>query len=421
MRKMQVYWIWFAMLPALRIELKLALLERFSDPEDIYNATTDALSRTEGITPEALQALENKDLRESRRICEVCRRKNIGILAIGDSNYPSRLRNIADPPVVLYYRGKLPNFEEVPVISVVGTRKATAYGLNTARTVSRQIAACGGLVASGGAAGVDTMAMQGALEAGAPVVGVLGCGVDVVYPKSNGLLFAKTVEQGCLLSEYPPGTQPLPWHFPQRNRILSGIANGVLVVEAPERSGALITARQALEQGRDVFVVPGNIDVVTCAGSNALLQDGAAPVFSGWDAVREYEAIYPGKLQRREALNPLQEVVLSNGVQDRNTAAKVAQKSPYSKNMEFTADKKGIDNSASSNYSGIDTPAPVLTQEEREIVRHLGPEPRAVDDVIAELGQPAGKLLSQLTMLALKGVVVNHPGKRVSLKIEIPE
>lgn len=409
------------MLPNLSIRLKLALLERFSDPEEIYNTAADSLFQIEEITLEAVEILQSRSLEQARGIYKKCGEKGIQILPVTAEGYPSRLRNISDPPIVLYCRGKLPDLEDVPVISVVGTRKATAYGLNTARTISRQIAACGALVASGGAAGIDAMAMQGALEAGAPVVGVLGCGVDVVYPKANGPLFAKTVEQGCLLSEYPPGTQPLPWHFPQRNRILSGIANGVLVIEAPERSGALITARQALEQGRDVFVVPGNIDVAACTGSNALLQDGAAAVFSGWDTVREYEALYPGKLQRCDVRNPLQEVVFSSGMLERNSVAKVAQKSAYSGSIGFTGDKKGIDNSAANNYSGINAPLPVLTQEEREIVRHLRPEPRAVDDVIAELGQPAGRILSQLTMLALKGVVINHPGKRVSLRFEIQE
>lgn len=421
MRKMRIYWIWFAMLPELNARLKLALLERFSDPEDIYNADPGAFSEIEGMTPKALEILGNRSLADARRIYNKCEEKGIRILALTDRDYPSRLRNISDPPMVLYCKGILPDFESIPVISVVGTRKATAYGMNIARRMSRQIAACGALVVSGGASGIDTMAMQGALEANKPVVGVLGGGVDVVYPKSNGPLFSKTVELGCLLSEYPPGTQTLPWHFPQRNRIISGLANGVLVVEAPARSGALITARQALEQGRDVFVVPGNIDVAACSGSNALLQDGAAAVFSGWDVVREYEALYPGKLQKQDALTPMQELSLAGGFRDENSASKVAQKPAYLQNTQQETDKKGIDNGLSSNYSVINDPLPALTQEEREIVRHLRLQPRGVDDVIAELGQPAGKILSQLTMLALKGVVVNHPGKRVSLKTEISE
>lgn len=407
------------MLPGLNARTRQILLSRFSDPEELYHASGDVLKTLEGITPETIQALENKDLSESRKILEDCQRKNIGILAVGDKNYPSRLKNIEDPPVVLYYRGQLPDFEEVPVVSVVGTRKATAYGMNTARQIARQIAACGALVVSGGASGIDSVAMQGAMEAGKPTVGVLGCGVDVVYPVKNSGLFAKTVEHGCLLSEYPPGTPPLGWHFPLRNRIISGLANGILVVEAPAKSGALITSREALEQGRDVFVIPGNIDVPACQGSNALLQDGAAAVFSGWDIVREYESRYPGKVQKCQPVISLIEE--AEQIREAEPTLKVAQNTVIPERSGRGIDKKDIDNGSQSHYSGINEPVPELTGEERQILGKLGLQPRSVDDVIAELELPASKVLSILTMLALKGVVINHPGKRVSLKRKLPD
>lgn len=407
------------MLPGLNARMRQILLARFSDPEELYHTQRDALEDLEGLTKEALDALDNKDLSESRKIMEECQRKNICVLAIGDSNYPSRLKNIEDPPVVLYYRGQLPAFEEIPVISVVGTRKATAYGMNTARQISRQIAACGALVVSGGASGIDSMAMQGAMEAGRPTVGVLGCGVDVVYPVKNSRLFAKTVENGCLLSEYPPGTPPLGWHFPLRNRIISGLANGILVVEAPVKSGALITSREALEQGRDVFVIPGNIDVPACQGSNALLQDGASAVFSGWDIVREYESLYPGKVQKRQPIISLIEE--AEQIREEEPALKVAQSTVIPEKLCRGTDKKDIDNGCLSHYSGINELVPELTGEERQILGKLELQPRSVDDVIAELGLPASKVLSVLTMLALKGVVINHPGKRVSLKRKLPD
>ena len=146
---------------------------------------------------------------------------------------------------------------------------------------------------SGGAAGVDTEAMKGALDAGFPTVGVLGCGVDITYPISNRRFFADVMKNGCLLSEYAPGTGVEKWHFPARNRIISGLSNGVLVVEAPEKSGALNTARHAFTQGRDLFVVPGNLGVDTCAGSNALLRECATAVFSGWAVMKAYADLYP--------------------------------------------------------------------------------------------------------------------------------
>ena len=399
--------------------MRRILLARFSDPEELYHASSHTLASLEGMTAEAVQALENKDLSESRKILEQCDKGNIRILAIGDAEYPSRLKNIEDPPLVLYCRGQLPDFEEVPVIGVVGTRKATAYGMNTARQIARQIAACGALVVSGGASGIDSMAMQGALEAGKNTVGVLGCGVDVVYPAKNSRLFAKTVENGCLLSEYPPGTPPLGWHFPLRNRIISGLANGILVVEAPAKSGALITSREALEQGRDVFVVPGNIDVPACEGSNALLQEGAAAVFSGWDIVREYEALYPNKVKKCQPIL----TIIEELEQERASkpAMKVAQNAQFPQDAGNGADKKDIDNRSESHYSVINEQTPELSGEENQILSKLQLQPRSVDDVIAELGMPAGKVLSILTMLALKGVVMNHPGKRVSLKRKLPD
>ena len=242
------------------------------------------------------------------------------------------------------------------------------------------------------------------------MVGVLGCGVDVVYPRSNQKLFAATQENGCLLSEYAPGTEPLPWNFPARNRIISGISSGVLVVEAPVKSGALITARYAMEQGRDVFVVPGNIDNPFCAGSNLLLQEGATPVFSGWDTLEGYEFLYPGKLKRHKP-EPL--------YTQQETDARVAQtlSAPAQKsNKTEIPGKNPIDNGAVSAYSVIKNEQIALNEEEQAIMALLTSVPQEPADLMAKLAMPSGKVLSVLTMLAVKGLVQKHPGGRVSLK-----
>ncbi len=396
---MQLHWLWFALLPGLKTRQKLALLEHFSDPEEIFHATASAFSHMDDMTQQAYEALQNKDLTRPTQLLKHCREIDVGILPFGSKEYPARLRNIDDPPLVLYYKGLLPDFSAQPSIAVVGTRKATGYGMNCAKHISHQIAACGGLIVSGAASGIDTAAMEGALAAGKPVVGVLGCGVDVVYPKSNQHLFKKILENGCLLSEYPPGTQAMAWHFPARNRIVSGITNGVVVIEAPERSGALITASRAFEQGRDVFAVPGNIDMQTCRGSNALLQEYASAVFCGWDVMKQYQSLYPEKVKKQDM--PLEE-------KPAETAEQVAEKEPVSRD----ADKKSIDNAPCSPYSGIET----LSEEERAVIAHITQIPEAVDAVIQRSGIPAAKVLRILTMLALKGVVIHHPGKRVSLK-----
>ena len=397
---MLIHWIWLSRLSGIRTEQKLALLRIFRDPEEIYKADPCAFSAVEGLTAKELQSLEDRELHSARKILADCAEKNISILTYGDAAYPARLKNIAHPPIVLYYKGCLPDWESVPVIGVVGTRKASAYGLQTAKQLGYQIAACGALVVSGGADGIDTKALEGALQAHKRVVIVLGFGADVVYPAKNRALFEMVEKQGCLLTEYVPGTPPNSWNFPQRNRIISGLSCGTVIVEAPERSGALNTARHTLEQGRDVFVVPGNVDSVSSAGSNQLLREGAIPVFSGWDIVSQYEYLYPGFVRR---------VDTAMG----ETALK--QPSVFPK-AETKTDNKSIDNPEKSRYSVEDNKALNLTEEEKTVISHLTQQPVHVDQVIAAAGMPAGKVLSVLTMLAMKGAVKNHPGKCISLK-----
>ena len=402
---MLLHWIWFAELDGISLLQKRRLLEQFCDPEELFGATAAALSKW-GLPEKTQQALLNKDLQSANKILRDCNKKNIGILPLADAAYPGRLHNTADAPVVLYYKGVLTNWDELLVIGIVGTRKATAYGLQTAYQLSEQIALCGGLVVSGGAAGVDTEAMKGALDAGFPTVGVLGCGVDITYPVSNRKFFADVMENGCLISEYAPGTRPEPWHFPARNRIISGLSNGVLVVEAPEKSGALITARLALEQGRDVFAVPGNINTPSHVGSNALLQEGAIPVLSGWDVVREYETLYPDRVHKSDAKRPEQ-------------VLKVAQTpiTPESKPTEILPQQKNsVDNGEKSTYIELGKNGPALNETEQAVLALLTRQPQDSADLIAKLDMPSGKVLSAITMLTVKGLAYKHPGGRISLK-----
>ena len=396
---MLVHWIWLTALQGISLRQKLKLLERFSDPEELYYTDTDNV--TLELPGEIAQALSDKNLEYAQQIITKCADLHIHILTYGDSAYPEQLRNIHNPPLVLYYTGALPDFGAQPVIGVVGTRKASVYGKMNALDMSREIATCGGLVISGGAAGIDTEALKGAMDAGASVVAVLGCGVDVVFPASNRLLFQKIKENGCLISEYPPGTAPLPWQFPERNRIISGLSNGVLVIEAPAKSGALITATEAMEQGRDVFVVPGNINVSTCAGSNSLLQEGAGAVFCGWDVLRDYAPLYLAVKQRK----------FMHKMSDNRELSWVSDtvKLPV-------ADKKSVDNSQFYAYSDQSSVAVGTDSLRQKLLDCLSTEPVPVDDVIARVQEPAAEVLSALTKMALLGMVINHPGRLVSVK-----
>ena len=422
---MLLHWIWLAHRPGLSDRGRAALLQRFQDPEDIFYADRKTLAEVEGLSGTGLEALGDKSLDEAQSILKICRDKKLGILTFQDAAYPRRLRNISDPPAVLYYKGQIPDLESCPAIAVVGTRKASAYGLTTAKRMGYQIARCGGIVVSGMAYGIDGMATAGALTAGSPAVGVLGCGVDVVYPMSNRSLFRDMEEYGWLVSEFPPGYPPSRWTFPKRNRIISGMCNGVLVIEAPEKSGSLITARQAAEQGRDVFAVPGNIDLPSFQGSNQLLRDGAIMVSSGWDVVSEYEGLYPNSVRKelgqcRQTACPEEVQFAADSGKQYEKVAQDIQKPKQIRNLKKKLDKidkKDIDNAASRPYSVVDTDSIPLSDEERSVIQILEQGERLVDDVIAQTGLPAGKLLSLLTMLELKGVVRRLPGKRIALQI----
>ena len=415
---MRTHWIWFAHRPGLPDRIKAALLEHFSDPEDIFYADRTVFQGIEGLTREHVEALLDKNLTQAEKILDACQREKLHILTYRDAAYPGRLKNIPDPPMVLYYKGRLPDWDDCPTIAVVGTRKASAYGLTTAKRMGYQIAKCGGLVVSGMAYGIDGLAMAGALSAGAPVVGVLGCGADVIYPKSNRALFADTERYGCILSEFPPGTEPSKWNFPKRNRIISGLSCGVLVVEAPAGSGALITARQANDQGRDVFAVPGTIDNPCCAGSNGLLREGAILAQCGWDVVGEYEAMYPGRVHKDTSPARLtaSSQELRQAAEEETPEAKVAQKVkiPGKKgNLKKELEKKAIDKAEPAAYSDESAKKPTLTEDEQKILDALGGEPKLVDEIIAQTGISTGKLLASLTILELKGLIQRLPGKRV--------
>ncbi len=220
-----------------------------------------------------------------QNIADTWRKKAIQICSYSDSNYPKLLLNTYNPPMLLYYRGTLPQHDNL--IAIVGARKASAYGKNVSHMLAEQLAAAGMCVVSGAARGIDRAAHEGALLKG-QTVAVLGCGVDVAYPPENKKLLDEISEKGVVISEYAPGTVPHPAFFPARNRIINGMSKGVLVVEAAERSGALITADYALEEGRDVFAIPGSIFSASSKGTHRLLKQGAKIVDTVEDILEEY-------------------------------------------------------------------------------------------------------------------------------------
>ncbi len=288
------------LIPQLTPKRSKQLFARFDSFQAIWNASGTAFASIFGsaVVGEAIASGRSEAAIDDE--LSRAEERGIQIVTLVDEPYPALLREIDDPPMVLYVRGSLP-IDPARSIAVVGTRRGTRYGKMVAARFASQLAMRGMTVVSGLAAGIDTAAHQGTVDVGGRTVAVLGCGLDYPYPKRNQPLLEKLVIQGAALSEYPLGTKPAKWTFPQRNRILAGLSRGVIVIQAPERSGALITARLALEQGREVFAVPGNITTTTSAGTNGLIKTGAKLVETVDDVLVEFPDLWT---QERPVVDP---------------------------------------------------------------------------------------------------------------------
>ena len=235
-----------------------------------------------------ISALEATPVAKAYEVIARCNELGISIVSLDDPNYPEKLKDIYDPPAVLYMKGRLPDFERCLSIGIVGTRNATAYGKRTSHVLAGSLAKVGVIIISGGAVGIDSLSHTAALEVGGETLCVLGCGINYPYLMANARMRNTIAERGALISEYPPDYPPGKYTFPERNRIISGLSDGVLVIEAGAKSGSLITARNALEQNRDVFAVMGNITSPYSQGTNALIKDGAIPVTDYTDIISYY-------------------------------------------------------------------------------------------------------------------------------------
>lgn len=398
------YWVWLSAL-RMRPEGKQKLLAHFhGDPERLYFASADELSRVDGIRKSDLTALNVRELETAMDILARCDMEHIQVVTLQDAVYPERLKNIYDPPVVLYVKGKLPVVDEEAAIAVVGTRDATPYGLKMARSFGHDLAACGALVVSGLTRGIDRAAAEGALEGCGRVIGVLGTSHEEAF----GDLYEDVAVSGALVSEYPPGSRTSREGFRYRNRITAGLSVGTLVVEAPHGSGAVKFAYEALEQGKDVFALPGNVDAENCVGTNQLLKEGARPVTRAWDILSEYTGLYCGKLRYIEDA----ELKKLRGM----PAAKPEKYADFVQ-VRVPNPKKVIDKPKSVEYIDLEKQLEGLTPEQLKIVAAMGREPVHIDDLIDATAMDAATVLAELTMLQIDGVVNQEPGKRFTLNM----
>ena len=284
----QFYWAALGAAKGADTARLLALVRSFGSPQDLYDAEEADILATGILSPERTAKFVESN-RKNRRLPEMlqeqCERLHVSVVPVVSSVYPERLKRILRPPAVLYVKGTLPDCRYS--IGIVGSRMADAYGKKAAACFGKTLAEAGVTVVSGGAKGIDTAAHEGALQGGGKTAAVLGCGPDIVYPPANRKLFEEIETNGALVSEYPPGTQPDRFRFPERNRIISGICQGIVLVQAAKRSGALITAEFAMDEGREVFCVPGNIFTDKSAGPHRLIKAGARLADSPQDILEE--------------------------------------------------------------------------------------------------------------------------------------
>ncbi len=378
-----LYWIWLTQ--KISSSRKIAeITEYFGGAENIYNCGQDELVRH--VRSDVARALCDKSLEAAEKIYEDTVKCGAFVVTIDDEEYPDALKKIYDPPHVLYARGNLFGLENAVCVGVVGTRMCDDYGMRVTYDICRGLARNKVMIISGLANGVDSVAANAALDAGMPTIAVIGNGIDSVYPPNNEKLFKRIEKYGTILSEYPPGFGIRKWTFPQRNRIISGLSDGVLVTQAPERSGALITAHEAMENGRDVFSVPGNISNTNCIGSNKLIKDGATPVFDAQDILNEY----PGY----ETMKP---VLLRQFI-------------PRGEDVEEVETKKVKVSPGSPVIPGI-------TPEQMPICECIANGLYHIDDIARELSMPVNLLSSELVMLEISGVVESLPGNKYELTI----
>lgn len=281
------YWIWLASVEGLGPVKKFALLNKFETAKRIYNATEKEILKVDGMSDKIVQNMQKaKDAKLLEKYEKYILKNDIKIINISDDNYPAKLKNIYAPPITIFAKGDI-SLLNSKSIAIVGSREPSKYGIYVAEKFSKELSKEGITIVSGLARGIDTFAHVGALSSFGKTIAVLGSGIDVVYPKENAKYYREISEKGLIISEYIVGTAPESKNFPQRNRIISGLSDGVLVVEARKNSGTMITTDFALEQGKELYVIPGNITSNLSVGTNNLIKEGAKLVTDVYEILED--------------------------------------------------------------------------------------------------------------------------------------
>ena len=391
-----IHWIWLADKIGYGSLKAKALIDVLGSAREVYVSDENKLSSLGFLNKNEIARLTQKSLVKAKNIMDQCNINNIGIVTFDDKRFPKRLKEIPNPPMCLYYKGEFLDFDNIPCVCLVGQRKATEYGKLAAWSLSARLTLGGITVVSGGAKGTDAAAHNGALEVGGKTVAFLACGINYSYLKENEKLRERISENGCLISEFAPCEKVYKNNFRIRNRLMSGITLGTVVVEAPEISGALITAKHAYEQSRDVFVITSKPNDPNYAGNNALLKDGAKPVFDADDIFNEYYSQFSNIINKEKA----KRVNLSTLYHKTTltTAKPVSKTEKAEENLKIN--KKNITEGLSKNA--------------KIVYNYLNMEIFTIDDLMGcELS--FDDILVSLTELELFGYIKAIPGGRYSI------
>lgn len=388
------------------------LLKAFNfDIDKVFDAKFDDFDNLK-ISKDKITAILNPPVKEAVELFEYCLKHEIELIPYVHEKYPKRLRNIYNPPLMLFVKGELPDFDNTLCISIVGTRKASDYGFKSANFFSHQLAKAGAVIISGGALGIDSEAHSAALEAGGKTIAVIGCGIGYNYPVKNRELRSEIAKNGAIISEYVPSERPVNYHFPIRNRIISALSQGTLVVEAGLNSGALITADLALEQGNDVFALPGSILENSFEGTNKLIKDGAKPVFSALDILEEYTRQFGDTLNLEDANKTIGDMLSIKSKSKWNYAP---ENKPRKKKENLSPEKSVIEDTIEpvilESTSFEPSPMPEgLSKEAQTLYSAFTKKEMTFDALTEATNLPTQEILSAVSELELFGLVTKGLG-----------
>ena len=388
-------WLWLSENGLMTKKIKHHLIEHFGDIESIYSAKRPDYEALDWLQLEQITSLCDKDVRDMHSLYK---QNGVTIVTLDSDEYPDLLRQAYMPPLVLYCRGKFINLNERLCISMVGTRKMTVYGKNCAYNISKELAESGVIIVSGMADGIDSVAHRGALDAGMPTVAIIGCGVNIVYPKKNASLMKKIMETGMVVSEYPLNSPPEKFHFPERNIIIAALSAATVVVEADIKSGSLITANRANELGKDLYAVPGSISSLYSKGTNAMIKDGAYCATCAEDILFGCRARYAD--------------LLVAGMNDRIENNNIESTRDF-KTLEQEYVQKTNAGESDETLYGIDS-TPV-EGDEAKILKLITDKPISADFIHEKTGMDIGALNSRLLLMELSGKITKHPGNTYTI------